>query len=344
MALRPEELDRIKFELGTSLLRNGSEPYLAFYAIYDRVIQPFLFDNATTSATAVAAPGVAAITLTANPLAPNLSGPTFQVGTACVIDVGPLQETAVIQLLSGLVATLTFVYAHTSAPYYVGPFGTEAIVRDILSRLDVLRDQLRTIAPTTAGVSQVDDIRLYGGGGKGASKYGELVMQRDLARDDLGDAIGLPMGAFKESMKQLADNLRALAGPASFDVIADQLTIRTRVWTNGYRGPLTDPRVDTDLVIPQIYKIQQVSTEEIVSSGGKYEQGDIKIGPITPNYVTSTGTGGFTPLQLNPNGADGTEIIYVIAGTHGGNYQLVEEQSWKRFSYFLVLRRRYETP
>lgn len=152
------------------------------------------------------------------------------------------------------------------------------------------------------------------------------------------------MGAFKESMKQLADNLRALAGPASFDVIADQLTIRSRFWPSGLRGPLTDAHTDTDLVIPQIYKIQQVSTKEIASSGGKYEQGDIKIGPITPAYTTSTGTGGFSAAQLNPNGADGTEIIYVIAGTHGGDYQLLEEQSWKRFSYFLVLRRRYETP
>ena len=192
MALRPEELDRIKFCLGVSMTRLGAEPYIAYLAIFDRVIQPFLFDNATTSTTSVAVAGTQAITLVANPTAPSNNGLTFQVGTNCVIDVGPNTENCVLQALAGLSATFTFTKPHTLATYFVGPYGSEAIVRDIITRLDTLRDQLRDIAPTTAGVSQVDDIRLYGGGGKGASKYSELVMQRDLARDDLGEAVGFP--------------------------------------------------------------------------------------------------------------------------------------------------------
>lgn len=152
------------------------------------------------------------------------------------------------------------------------------------------------------------------------------------------------MGAFKESMKQLADNLRALAGPSNFDVIADQLTIRTRTWSgsSGLRGDA--PSTDVDVVVAQIYKIQQVSTEEVLSSAGKYEQGDLRVGPITPSWTVGNKSGGYSPAQLNPTGAENVEIIYVIAGTHAGNYQMVADETWKRFSFFVVLRRRFDTP
>ena len=152
------------------------------------------------------------------------------------------------------------------------------------------------------------------------------------------------MAAFKEAMKQLADNMRAIACPSTFDVIADQLTIRTRTWSgpSGLRGE--PPKVDVDLVLLQNYRIGPVSTREILSSGGRYEDGDITVGPITPAWNTGTASGGYSVAQLNPDGSEQIEIIYVITGTHAGEYQLVQAKTWKRFSYFLVLRRRITTP
>lgn len=154
------------------------------------------------------------------------------------------------------------------------------------------------------------------------------------------------MGSFREAMKMTCDTLRTIAGPSALDVIADQLTIRTRTWTGGTTGRIGDGTPnDVDLIIPQIYKIQQVSTREIAGSGGRYEVGDIKVGPITPAYSIGGKSGGFTVLQLNPTVTnDLTEIIYIIAGTHSGEYQLLEERSWRRYRYELVLRRRRSTP
>lgn len=197
MALRSEEIDRIKYELGAPMTRVGAEPYITFVAIFDRVIQPYLFDNSTTSSTSVVAGATQAITLAANPISASGIGLTFQVGTLCLVDMGPTQEQAVIQAVSGLSVTLTFASAHGSVvPYPVAPVGSEQIIRDILTRLDTIRIQLQTIAPNASGVESVDDIRLFPSGsgkrGKVLDKAQALVMQRDIARDDLGDALGCP--------------------------------------------------------------------------------------------------------------------------------------------------------
>ena len=103
--------------------------------------------------------------------------------------------------------------------------------------------------------------------------------------------------------------------------------------------------MDADLALPQIYDLAQVKTFDVAGSGGRYEQGDIKIGPITPSFpaTPTTPAGGFTEAQLNPSSVDGTEIIYVIVGQHAGEYQLVELRSLEPDSYFLVVRRRLTT-
>lgn len=195
--LRSEELDRIKYELGVPMTRVGAEPYISFVAIFDRIVQPYLFDNSTVSSSSVVSGATQAITLVSNPATPNGVGLTFAVGTLCLVDIGPLQEQCVVQAISGLSATLTFANAHGAVvPYPIAPVGSEQIVRDILTRLDNIRVQLQTIAPAGAGVESVDDIRLFasGRGRKGTvlDKAQALLFQRDVARDDLGDAIGCP--------------------------------------------------------------------------------------------------------------------------------------------------------
>lgn len=198
MALRQEEIDRIRYELGVPLTRVGAEPYITWVPIFAKVIQPYLFDNSTTSTTAVsAAPGGApiSVTLVANPEGPDGFGLVFAVGTSCVVDVGPAQEIATIAALSGLVATMTLANAHggAGASYPIAPNGAEQIVRDIFVRLDAINVQLRTIAPQTAGITQADEIKLspsMRGRSRQSDTFDSLVAQRDQARQDLADAIG----------------------------------------------------------------------------------------------------------------------------------------------------------
>lgn len=197
MSLYPYELDNIKQQLGVTLTRVGAEPYIAFIALFDQVIQPYLYDNSTTSSTSVAAGTTVPITLAANPVAPNnVQQLVFGTGYQVVVDVGTAQENTVIQNLSGLTATIVFVNAH-APPFPIWPNGAEWAVRRIMARITVIEGNMTTIAPQAAGVQQVDEVKLYAsskGSQRGATRDAleSLVEQRMQARDDLSGAIGFP--------------------------------------------------------------------------------------------------------------------------------------------------------
>lgn len=200
MSLRPEELDVIKYQLGVPLPRVGAEPYIAYIALFDRVIKPYLFDNTTTSSTTVPGAGAATtITIAANPTAPNdATSLVFAVGTSIVVDVGTALEVTTISALSALSLTAVFQNAHGgAAPFTIWPNGAEWIVRNILTRISTIEGNMGSIAPTTAGAKKVDEIEMYGASRRGERRgsldaFQSLVMQREQARDDLAGAIGFP--------------------------------------------------------------------------------------------------------------------------------------------------------
>jgi hypothetical protein len=150
--------------------------------------------------------------------------------------------------------------------------------------------------------------------------------------------------ALRNALLQMSDRLRALAGPERMDQRPHQLAILTRTWSGGYKE--AGEATESALVLPQHFVVRQVSTRELAASGGRYEQGDVTVEGITPEYVDREGNArGFSPLALDPRVTrNGVEIIYRVTGPHEGDYQLVELQSWRPYGYTLVLRRRSDTP
>ena len=201
MALRPEEILRIKFELGVSVTLIGAEPYIAYLAVFDKAIQPYIIDPTTTSSTVVGAVvGGAAVSITvgAIPVIAGSSTPAFTAGTTVSVDVGPNNETAQIQVISGTTLWLTLANSHgQNGAYPVAMAGGEQVVRDILTRLDTIKNFLNTLAPAGAGMKRVDEIEQYAaskssGRGSTLDTFRSLLEQREQARTDLGEAIGFP--------------------------------------------------------------------------------------------------------------------------------------------------------
>jgi hypothetical protein len=151
-------------------------------------------------------------------------------------------------------------------------------------------------------------------------------------------------------MLPVFDRLRAKTGPGGFDIRPTSLAIITRRWTSGAVGVAPDVAaapayVDARLELPSVYKVRQVTTREIASSGGRYEAGDVKLGPITPAYTNADRSpGGVSEAQLKPDGGEGTEIVYELSGVHAGEYALIALVSTAPFSWWLVLGRRQTTP
>ena len=133
---------------------------------------------------------------------------------------------------------------------------------------------------------------------------------------------------------------RQLRGPAFADIQMNQLTIRTRTWSGNFIGDGTSS--DSDLVLPKHYPIRYITAQEIDSAAGQYEMGDLLVDHITPSDGASVG---YTPEQLKPVvTTDNVEVIYVITGTHPGEYSLVDLRTYRPFTYQMVLRRKTTTP
>lgn len=153
------------------------------------------------------------------------------------------------------------------------------------------------------------------------------------------------MSSFRLIFCDVADTLRALTGPAVFDVRPTNVTIRTRTYVGGRRSSQS-AYTDSDLVLPDIYKVSPLKFNEVTASGGRYEVGDLKLGPVTPRGVTK----GWTEDQLAPKTtSDGVEVIYVLSTSpdgagHSGEYSRVQYLREKSFSHYLILRRRSNVP
>jgi hypothetical protein len=73
----------------------------------------------------------------------------------------------------------------------------------------------------------------------------------------------------------------------------------------------------TDTVIKSIsgdrYKVREMSTKDVVASGGKYQSGSLRVGPMTPPFPG----GGFTKDDLIPPSAKGQDVLYGITDQTG---------------------------
>jgi len=136
---------------------------------------------------------------------------------------------------------------------------------------------------------------------------------------------------------------------ADLDLAPMQVEVVTRRWSGGRRRVGTPGETVTKL--PRWVVVREVTTREVASSGGRFEMGDLKVGPIRPYFTEescdgSVRPGGFTARELDPRvQAEGTEVVYRITPTHsmgtgdGGNYKLVHLHDDDPLAFFLIVRR-----
>lgn len=184
MALLDSEIQRIRFELGYTVLGVNSEPYVEYFGTINRIVALYLNAGATTtSSTAVAASD----TLTQRTL--TLASATgFVAGATIYVDVLPQQERAVVQSISGSNVVVYLQKAHVGS-YPVTVDGGESIIREKLAQLYAIDEKI-SAALNTAGLKRVDDIEFYGGT-KATSQAVMLSQLRDMRRDELASALGV---------------------------------------------------------------------------------------------------------------------------------------------------------
>ena len=184
MALLDSEIQRIRFELGYTVLGVNSEPYVEYFGTINRIVALYLNAGATTTSTTTVA---ASDTLTQRTL--TLASATgFVAGATIYVDVLPQQERAVVQSISGSNVVVYLQKAHVGS-YPVTIDGGESIIREKLAQLYAIDEKI-SAALNTAGLKRVDDIEFYGGT-KATSQAVMLSQLRDMRRDELASALGV---------------------------------------------------------------------------------------------------------------------------------------------------------
>jgi hypothetical protein len=184
VALLDSEIQRIRFELGYTVLGVNSEPYVEYFGTIDRIVALYLNAGATTTSSTTV---VTSDTLTQRTLTlANATG--FVAGATIYVDVLPQQERAVIQSISGSNVVVYLQKAHVGS-YPVTVDGGESIIREKLAQLYAIDEKI-SAALNTAGLKRVDDIEFYGGT-KATSQAVMLSQLRDMRRDELASALGV---------------------------------------------------------------------------------------------------------------------------------------------------------
>ncbi len=104
------------------------------------------------------------------------------------------------------------------------------------------------------------------------------------------------------------DSIRGITG--EFGLCGTTVTVRTRLWSGGQVGLGTS--TDTDVLLRvggQNPKCRRVTYKQTVAGGGRYQEGDYRIGPMTPDG------GGTTFAMIAPPSVAGTEVYYILVGS-----------------------------
>lgn len=142
------------------------------------------------------------------------------------------------------------------------------------------------------------------------------------------------MAIDRQRLLALVDSIRPIAAPLRTTMV----TIRKRTWSGDQVGD--GASTDIDLVLPPYVKVEELSNKEIADSGGKFLDGAVRVGPITPQYFSAGSSGGFTPSDLSPDAeSDSVEIIYLLTGAITGEFRVASSYSSRPFRYELTLNR-----
>lgn len=165
------------------------------------------------------------------------------------------------------------------------------------------------------------------------------------------------MTTLRKALIPALSQIDSILGPSGLDLRPTTVSIITRITNAQHIG--AGLNTDTVLVLPNWIKVRHITQREIAASGGRYEEGSVKVGPIRPQFNDPfLGSGGYTQAQLDPkqtfDPAMRTQyafaVIYRLAQEDptgdgiAGDYRLVELKRDRALRYDLVLNRVRATP
>ena len=155
--------------------------------------------------------------------------------------------------------------------------------------------------------------------------------------------------ALRDDLLPVVDSLRGLAGEFGFRPFT-AVTLRTRTWSGGRPG--AGAAADATLALTaggQPAKVRRLSTREVHGSAGRYTEGDLLVGPLTPAFTRpDLTTGGYTAAALTPTSTSRAverHVVLVGPGEPAGGsvWTIVDARFEGSLGYTLVITRTERT-
>lgn len=151
----------------------------------------------------------------------------------------------------------------------------------------------------------------------------------------------------RDSLLSTVDKIRGI--PDTLGVRLYTVTIRVRTWTGARPG--IGSGVDADSVFwvdggTHKPRVVQVTSRDVIASGGMYQDQDLKVGPVTPSY---SGGGVSVDAIDPPPGVSPAEVFFKIVGPgmeSGGSWfkKINTNTLPSPFGYTFVVRATGEAP
>ena len=161
----------------------------------------------------------------------------------------------------------------------------------------------------------------------------------------------MPIQTLATALLPALDTIRGIRGQLGLNPFT--VTVVVRQW--GGERPGDGSSIDTTTVLTnaagQPVMVKQVSARDIVASGGKYRDRDMRVGPMTPSYAATfvQAAGGYTDATLDAPVVDGigaTEILWNVSGPGmpaGGVWCKKVDEEATSLHYYCVIRATGET-
>ena len=159
---------------------------------------------------------------------------------------------------------------------------------------------------------------------------------------------------YRDAYLAVVDARRGL--PVLYGIRLHNVSVLVRQWPSGTPGQGTHNDTLTSLKLnlgTGPIKVRNISTKDIVSSGGLYSAEDIIVGPITPPYSGSgLDNDAITVFDPIPQAGIASEVLFLVTGPGfnptgnwpGAWFKKIETRTDKPFRYEIVLRKTAECP
>lgn len=150
--------------------------------------------------------------------------------------------------------------------------------------------------------------------------------------------------ALRDDMLPILQDVRILfdtLGFRQYDVF-----LRTIDWDGGAVGKGNKTSSEIQIVHDGYASpaVRRVSQSDVLASAGRYQDQDLRIGPLTPIYDDAlAGPGGHLPSYFDSDTQKGRQILFRITGpgmeTGGGFFDKIAQETERNWSYYFVVRK-----